>query len=71
MLPIKVKIETACKIAGLTITELAEKLGTSQSAFSQRLKRGKFTDKDFLLIAQALGCDYKSGFYFPDGQKID
>lgn len=41
MLPIKDKIEIACKIAGITLTELAEKLGTSQSAFSQRLKRGK------------------------------
>lgn len=71
MLPIKIKIETACKIAGISQTELAIKMGISQSALSQRLKTGKFSDDDFVLISQILGCEYKSGFYFPNGEKID
>lgn len=71
MLSIKTKIEIACQIAGINQTELAAKMGITQGALSQRLKTGKFSDSDFELISKILGCEYKSGFYFPDGQKID
>lgn len=58
-------------IAGISQEELAARLGTSPAAFSKRLKTGKFSDQDFESIAQALGCKYKSGFYFDNGQYIE
>ena len=61
----------ACTAAGITKTELGNRIGLSQSAFSQRLKTGKFSDADFKKIADALGAKYFSGFIFPDGTRIE
>ena len=61
----------ACVKVGISKAELGRRIGLSQSAFSQRLKTGKFSDEDFDNISKALGCEYKSGFYFPDGTKVE
>ncbi|MBC5688184.1 helix-turn-helix transcriptional regulator [Mediterraneibacter sp. NSJ-55] len=68
---IQQKIESACVIAGISKTELGRRMGMSQQNFSGRLKTGKFSDKDFKLMSQALGCKYFSGFEFPDGTRIE
>ena len=65
------KVKAACDICGITLTELAERMGTSQQNFSKRLKVGKFTQEELEKIAKALHCEYRSGFYFPDGSKIE
>lgn len=59
---IQQKIDMACTAAGITKTELGKRIGLSQSAFSQRLKTGKFSDEDFEKMAQALGTKYFSGW---------
>lgn len=61
----------ALDIADMTQAELAKKMGMSAPALNQRLKTGKFSDEDFQSIATALGAEYKSGFYFPDGNKVE
>ena len=58
-------------IAGITQEEMASRLGTSPAALSKRIKTGKFSDADFQAFAKALGCEYKSGFYFPNGKKVE
>lgn len=68
---IQQKIDTACSMAGITQSELAKRLNTSAPAWNKRLKTGKFSDDDFKKISEALGCSYKSGFYFPDGNKVE
>lgn len=68
---IQFKIDMACAIAGLTQSELAKKIGTTPQAWNQRMKTGKFSDEDFEKIAKACGCEYRSGFYFPDGNKVE
>ena len=70
MRTIQNKIEMACSAAGITKTELGRRMGYSQSAFSQRLKNGKFSDSDFEEMAKVLGAEYFSGFVFPDGIEI-
>lgn len=70
ILSIKQKIEAACKVAGISVTELGRRIGLSQSAFSQRLKRGKFTQEELEKMAKELGAKYFSGFSFPDGTEI-
>lgn len=67
---IQQKIDMACTAAGITKTELGKRIGLSQSAFSQRLKTGKFSDQDFEAMGKALGAKYFSGFIFPDGTEI-
>jgi len=68
---IQQKIEVACSIAGINQSELAKRLNTTAPAWNQRLKTGKFSDDDFIKIADAIGCKYKSGFYFSDGNKVE
>ena len=71
ILSIQQKIEMACVKVGISKSELGRRIGLSQSAFSQRLKTGKFSDEDFSNISKALGCEYNSGFYFSDGTKVE
>ncbi len=65
------KIRAACAASGLTLAELSERLEVTQSSFSQRLKTGKFTQEELEKIGNILGAEYKSGFYYPDGTKIE
>ena len=71
ILTIQQKIDMACTAVGISKTELGKRIGLSQSAFSQRLKTGKFSDEDFQNMAKAIGAKYYSGFEFPDGTKIE
>lgn len=68
---LKQKIETACSMAGITVTELGKRLGMSQASISKRLTTGKFTQEELEQIADAIGCKYKMGFYFQDGNKVE
>lgn len=70
ILTIQQKIEMACTVSGKDQKQLAKSFGISQSAWSQRMKTGKFSDKDFDKIAEVLGAEYFSGFKFPDGTTI-
>ena len=64
------KIDIACEVAGISRAELTRRLGTSQSAFKQRLDRGKLKQEELENIASILGCKYFSGFVFPNGIEI-
>lgn len=54
----------------MTKKELADRLGVAPSAFSQRLKTGKFKKEELEKIAHILNADYISFFQFPDGTKF-
>lgn len=58
-------------MAGITVTELGKRVGMSQQSISNRLKTGKFTQEELEEMGNALGCEYRSGFYFPDGNKVE
>lgn len=68
---LKQKIETACSMAGMTATELGKRMGMSQQSISNRLKTGKFTQEELETMGSILGAKWKSGFYFPDGNKVE
>lgn len=63
------QIRTAMLHAGISITELAKRFGTSQPNMTKRLKVGKFTKEELNRIADILGCEYISVFKFPDGKE--
>lgn len=67
---IQQRVKACCELADMTITELAEKMGTSQQNLSKRLKVGKFTQEELEEMAHYLGCKYISVFEFPDGKQI-
>ena len=64
------KIKMALAFKGMSEAELARTLGTSPSAFNQRMKTGKFTSDDLEQIAAALDAAYFFGFEFKDGTKV-
>ena len=64
------KIKMALAYKGMSEADLARAIGTSPSAFNQRMKTGKFSSEDMEKIAKAIGATYFFGFEFPDGTKI-
>lgn len=50
----------------LSITELAERLGTTQSNLSNKLKADNFREKDLRQIAAALNCKLQMRFVMND-----
>ncbi len=65
------KIKVACDVANMSLTELGARMGMSQASISKRVKTGKFTQEELEKMAHILGAEYKSGFYFPDGNKVE
>lgn len=64
----KIKMLMAAK--DLNITQLAEKLGTSQSNLSKKLKRDNFSENELQEIADILGAKFEAYFILEDGTKI-
>ena len=64
------KIKMALAYKGMSEAELARTVGTSPSAFNQRMKTGKFSTEEMEKIAKALEADFYFGFEFNDGTKI-
>lgn len=55
----------------MSITKLAEILGTTQSNISGKLKRDNFSEKELQEIAEALNCDLDMNFTLRDtGEKV-
>lgn len=65
------KIRIALVKRKISITELAARLGTSQSNLSNKLKRDNFSEKELNQIAEILDCDFKGVFVMKDtGEEI-
>ena len=64
----KIKMLMAAK--DLNITQLAEKMGTSQSNLSKKLKRDNFSEKELQEISDILGIKFEAHFVLEDGTKI-
>ncbi len=64
------KIKMALAYKGMSEAELSRAIGTSPSAFNQRMKTGKFSSEDMEKIAEAIGAKYFFGFEFEDGTRV-
>lgn len=55
----------------ITVTDLAKRLGMSQSNLSNKLSRDNFNEKELQEIAEALNCDLDIKFTLRDtGEQI-
>lgn len=55
----------------ITVTDLAKRLGMSQSNLSNKLSRDNFNEKELQEIAEALNCDLDIGFTLKDtGEQV-
>lgn len=65
------KIKMALAYKEMSEAELARSIGSTPSAFNQRMKTDKFSSSDLERIAAALGAVYiPASFEFPDGTRI-
>lgn len=64
------KIRMALAYAHMSEAELARTIGTSPSAFNQRMKTDKFSTEELERIAGALGATYTAAFTFNDGTTV-
>lgn len=55
----------------ITVTDLAKRLGMSQSNLSNKLNRDNFSEKELQEIAEALNCDLDIRFTLRDtGEQV-
>lgn len=55
----------------MTITELAEKMGTSRQNLTNKFKRDNFCEKELEQIAEKLNCTFEINIILNDtGEKI-
>lgn len=64
------KIKMLVAANEITVKELAEKLETSQSNLSNKLKRDNFSENELHDIAEKLGAKLEINFVLEDGTKI-
>ena len=65
------KIRMVLAVRRMSEAELARNIGTTPSAFNQRMKTDKFSSEELERIAAALNCTYKAEFVLKDtGESI-
>lgn len=67
---IQQKIKMALAYRGKSEASLAKAIGTSPSAFNQRMKTGKFSSAELEAIAAALEAEFVCCFRFQDGTEV-
>lgn len=60
------KIKILLGRRNMTLGVLAERTGQSRQNLSNKMARDNFTQDDLKIIAEALGCRYKSTFVLLD-----
>ncbi|MEG2291264.1 MAG: helix-turn-helix transcriptional regulator [Clostridium sp.] len=64
------KIRILIKRKKITISELANSIGTTNQNLSNKLTRDNFSEKELQQIAEALGCKFEGFFVFEDCGRI-
>ena len=65
------KLRMALAKQNMSQAALARAQDTTQNAFNQRVKVGKWKEEDYEKIAKALDCQIEIRFVFPDGSVIE
>lgn len=63
-------VKMAVSYTGISVAELARRLGTTREALRQRLSREALKPQDLEKIAEVLGAEFVMTFRFPDGKEI-
>lgn len=60
------KIKVLLGRRGMTVSDLAEKLGTSRQNLTNKFSRNNFSEKEVRAIAEALNCGFEALFTLND-----
>lgn len=64
------KLRLIMKRQSMMMGDLAEATGQTRQNLSNKMSRGNFSEKDIILLAEALGCKVEIKFTLPDGTEI-
>lgn len=70
MLTMSEKIKIIVKRRGITMGELAERLGISRQNLSNKLSRDNFSEKELREMAEKLNCEFICQFKLLDTDDI-
>lgn len=60
------KVKILLKRRNMTVTQLADMLGTSRQNLTNKLSRDNFQEKEMFEISQKLNCTYKGSILMND-----
>lgn len=64
------QVKIIMKRQGVSLTELAEKMGQSRQNLSNKMRRDNFTESEAIAMASILGCKLSITFTLPDGSTL-
>lgn len=65
------QIRILCVRTGVSLSELARKIGQTPQNFNKKLKRETITKEEMQKIANALNVTYEQFFLLPNGDRIE
>lgn len=63
-------IRELCKEKGISISELARRIGQSPQNFNKKLKRETVSTEELMLIADELGVKFEQSYILENGDKL-
>lgn len=63
-------IRELCKEKGISISELARRIGQSPQNFNKKLKRETVSTEELMLIADELGVKFEQSYILENGEKL-
>ena len=64
-------VRELCLKTGISISELARRVGQSPQNFNKKIIRDTLTAEEMIGIAKAVDVTYEESFVFSDGSRID
>ena len=63
-------IKELCKEKGISVSELARRIGQTPQNFSKKLKRATVSTEELMLIANELGVTFEQSYILENGEKL-
>ncbi|MFQ9514683.1 MAG: helix-turn-helix domain-containing protein [Eubacterium sp.] len=63
-------IKELCKEKGISVSELARRIGQTPQNFNKKLKRETVNIEELLLIANELGVTFEQAYILETGEKL-
>lgn len=63
-------IKELCKEKGISVSELARRIGQTPQNFSKKLKRETVSTEELMLIANELGVTFEQSYILENGEKL-
>lgn len=63
-------IKNLCKEKGISVAELARRIGQTPQNFNKKLKRETVSTEGLMEIAEVLGVVFEQSYIFENGEKL-